>query len=162
MTSGPIVAAILEKENAVNDFRDLIGSTNPEDAEAGGASGSALCNLAWWDSVSYESLAQWVPTLGRVPRDTLHELGLLRGAVCSELRDAYALGDLQAQTRAEKLLTYLDRLVLHSPRSTRGGKGQLSKIITGRVRLAWAGDWGARRRQPAPRPWQPAEQRRCK
>ena len=35
MTSGPIVAAILEKENAVNDFRDLIGSTNPEDAEAG-------------------------------------------------------------------------------------------------------------------------------
>ena len=35
MTSGPIVAAILEKENAVNDFRYLIGSTNPEDAEAG-------------------------------------------------------------------------------------------------------------------------------
>tara|TARA_Y100000739_G_scaffold48290_1_gene37714 strand:+ start:707 stop:1123 length:417 start_codon:yes stop_codon:yes gene_type:complete len=35
MTSGPIVAAILEKENAVNDFRNLIGSTNPEDAEAG-------------------------------------------------------------------------------------------------------------------------------
>ena len=35
MTSGPIVAAILEKENAVNDFRDLIGSTNPEDAESG-------------------------------------------------------------------------------------------------------------------------------
>ena len=35
MTSGPIVAAILEKENAVNDFRDLIGSTNPVDAEAG-------------------------------------------------------------------------------------------------------------------------------
>ena len=35
MTSGPIVAAILEKENAVNDFRDLIGSTNPENAEAG-------------------------------------------------------------------------------------------------------------------------------
>ena len=35
MTSGPIVAAILEKENAVNDFRDLIGCTNPEDAEEG-------------------------------------------------------------------------------------------------------------------------------
>ena len=35
MTSGPIVAAILEKNNAVNDFRDLIGSTNPEDAAAG-------------------------------------------------------------------------------------------------------------------------------
>lgn len=35
MTSGPIVAAVLEKENAVNDFRILIGSTNPAEAAAG-------------------------------------------------------------------------------------------------------------------------------
>ena len=35
MTSGPIVAAILEKNNAVNDFRTLIGSTNPEEAAEG-------------------------------------------------------------------------------------------------------------------------------
>ncbi len=35
MTSGPIVAAILEKENAVEDFRKLIGATNPEEAEEG-------------------------------------------------------------------------------------------------------------------------------
>jgi nucleoside-diphosphate kinase len=35
MTSGPIVAAILEKENAVEDFRKLIGSTNPADAADG-------------------------------------------------------------------------------------------------------------------------------
>ena len=35
MSSGPIVAAILEKENAVEDFRKLIGATNPADAEAG-------------------------------------------------------------------------------------------------------------------------------
>lgn len=35
MTSGPIVAAILEKENAVEDFRKLIGSTNPAEAEEG-------------------------------------------------------------------------------------------------------------------------------
>lgn len=35
MSSGPIVAAILEKENAVADFRKLIGATNPEDAEDG-------------------------------------------------------------------------------------------------------------------------------
>jgi nucleoside-diphosphate kinase len=32
MTSGPIIAAILEKENAVEEYRQLIGSTNPEDA----------------------------------------------------------------------------------------------------------------------------------
>jgi nucleoside-diphosphate kinase len=35
MTSGPIVAAVLEKENAVADFRALIGSTDPADAEDG-------------------------------------------------------------------------------------------------------------------------------
>ncbi|MBV7440543.1 nucleoside-diphosphate kinase [Weeksellaceae bacterium TAE3-ERU29] len=35
MTSGPIVAAALEKENAVEDFRKLIGATNPKDAAEG-------------------------------------------------------------------------------------------------------------------------------
>jgi len=35
MTRGPIVAAILEKENAVEDFRKLIGATNPTEAEKG-------------------------------------------------------------------------------------------------------------------------------
>lgn len=35
MTRGPIVAAILEKENAVEDFRKLIGATNPADAAEG-------------------------------------------------------------------------------------------------------------------------------
>jgi nucleoside-diphosphate kinase len=35
MSSGPIVAAILEKENAIDDFRELIGSTNPANAAPG-------------------------------------------------------------------------------------------------------------------------------
>ena len=35
MTRGPIVAAVLEKENAVSDFRTLIGSTNPSEAAEG-------------------------------------------------------------------------------------------------------------------------------
>ena len=35
MTSGPIVAAILEKENAVADFRNLIGATDPSEAADG-------------------------------------------------------------------------------------------------------------------------------
>jgi nucleoside-diphosphate kinase len=35
MSSGPIVAAILEKNNAVEDFRKLIGATNPAQAEKG-------------------------------------------------------------------------------------------------------------------------------
>lgn len=35
MSSGPIVAAILEKDNAVNDFRTLIGATNPAEAAEG-------------------------------------------------------------------------------------------------------------------------------
>ena len=35
VTSGPIVSAVLEKDNAVADFRALIGSTNPEEAAEG-------------------------------------------------------------------------------------------------------------------------------
>jgi len=35
MTRGPIIAAILEKDNAVEDFRKLIGATNPEEAAEG-------------------------------------------------------------------------------------------------------------------------------
>ena len=35
MTRGPIVAAVLEKDNAVDDFRTLIGSTNPVEAAEG-------------------------------------------------------------------------------------------------------------------------------
>ncbi len=33
MSSGPIVAAILEKENAIDEYRKLIGATNPEKSE---------------------------------------------------------------------------------------------------------------------------------
>lgn len=35
MCSGPIVAAVLEKDNAVQSFRDFIGATNPADAAEG-------------------------------------------------------------------------------------------------------------------------------
>ena len=35
MSGGPIIAAILEKDNAVADFRTLIGSTNPKEADEG-------------------------------------------------------------------------------------------------------------------------------
>lgn len=35
MTSGPIIAAILEKDNAVADFRTLIGATDPAEAAEG-------------------------------------------------------------------------------------------------------------------------------
>ena len=35
MSSGPIIAAILEKNNAVADFRELIGATDPSEAKPG-------------------------------------------------------------------------------------------------------------------------------
>jgi len=35
ITSGPVAVAILQKTNAVNDYRQLIGSTNPEKADEG-------------------------------------------------------------------------------------------------------------------------------
>ena len=135
----------LEAQHPLLDRDSGDGPELPEDFGEQGAPSQELRNLAWWDGVSYTSLEDWVPTVGRVPRDTLHSLGLLRGVVCTELRAAWQSGDLQALSRAEKLLTYLDRLVLHSPRSTRGGGRHrgLSKLISARLRMAWAGDWGA-------------------
>tara|TARA_Y100001936_G_scaffold183986_1_gene181435 strand:- start:1359 stop:1769 length:411 start_codon:yes stop_codon:yes gene_type:complete len=35
LSSGPIVAMILEKENAINDNRELMGATNPKEADKG-------------------------------------------------------------------------------------------------------------------------------
>ena len=35
MTKGPSIVAVLEKENAVHDYRELIGATNPEEAKPG-------------------------------------------------------------------------------------------------------------------------------
>jgi nucleoside-diphosphate kinase len=35
MTSGPVIPMALEKDNAVTDFRKLIGATNPEKADEG-------------------------------------------------------------------------------------------------------------------------------
>lgn len=35
MSSGPVIAAIIEKDNAVEEYRSFIGSTNPSDAAAG-------------------------------------------------------------------------------------------------------------------------------
>jgi len=35
MISGPIVAAVLEKDNAIEEFRNLIGATNPQEAAEG-------------------------------------------------------------------------------------------------------------------------------
>ena len=35
MSSGPIVAALLEKDNAIEDFRTLIGATDPSKADEG-------------------------------------------------------------------------------------------------------------------------------
>lgn len=35
MTSGPVVVQILEGENAIKNYRDIMGATNPEEAEKG-------------------------------------------------------------------------------------------------------------------------------
>ena len=45
MSSGPIVAAILEKENAIEDFRKLIGATNPENAAEGTVRKMFACSV---------------------------------------------------------------------------------------------------------------------
>ena len=116
----------------------------PEDDVDGNGvpSEPTLKNMSWWDGVSYNSLERWVPTVGKVPADVHHGLALLRGAVCRDMRLAREGGDVDGERRAGKLLTFLDRLILHAPRSNRGGKGHnktLSTVVSSRLRLAWQG-----------------------
>ena len=53
MTSGPIVAAVLDKENAVADFRALIGSTNPEEQQK---EQSENCLRSRWEETRFTDL----------------------------------------------------------------------------------------------------------
>jgi nucleoside-diphosphate kinase len=58
MSSGPVIAAILEKENAVEAYRAFIGSTNPSDAATGtirNLFGSSIQNNAVHGSDSDEN-----------------------------------------------------------------------------------------------------------
>ena len=72
--------------------------------------------------MNYNALEDWVPTLGRVPQTVHHGLARLRGEICKHMRSARAAGDDVTERRVCKLLTFLDRLVLCTPRSTRGGQ----------------------------------------
>ena len=56
MTRGPIVAALLEKENAVSDFRTLIGATNPAEAAEGVPGGFGGHGLSSFSSCSSRAL----------------------------------------------------------------------------------------------------------
>ena len=123
----------------------------PEELESGEGrpefSNGAIPNLAWWESVSYTSLAHDVPTVLRVPDEVSQALALLRGRVATTLNDALATGDMVTLHRAEKLFTFFDRVFLVRSQQTRGGrkvKGRgLSIAITSRLRLAATGDWGS-------------------
>ena len=121
----------------------------PEDQDAAnhdtGCRVEELRNMAWWDTVWYDELENWVPTLGRTPRDVHHGLAIFRGTVCRDIRHAREAGDAAAESRACKLLTFMDRLVLTATQATRGGrkhKGSLSSTITARLRLAGKGGRG--------------------
>ena len=67
----------------------------PEDSHSyeDRSSEPTLQNLEWWDGISYDSLSEWVPTVGKVPADLHHGLALLRGAICREMRLARESGN---------------------------------------------------------------------
>lgn len=79
MTSQPITALILEKENAIEDWRKLMGATNPDDAQTGTIrgdygqkhqTGSTLKNLVHGsDSIenARREINLWFPEFGLVP-----------------------------------------------------------------------------------------------
>lgn len=79
MTSQPITALILEKENAIDDWRKLMGATNPDDAQPGTIrgdygqkrqTGDTLKNLVHGsDSIenAEREINLWFPEFGLVP-----------------------------------------------------------------------------------------------
>ena len=79
MTSQPITALILEKENAIEDWRKLMGATNPDDAQPGTIrgdygqkhqTGNTLKNLVHGsDSIenAEREINLWFPEFGLVP-----------------------------------------------------------------------------------------------
>lgn len=79
MTSQPITALILEKENAIEDWRKLMGPTNPDDAQTGTIrgdygqkhqTGNTLKNLVHGsDSIenAEREINLWFPEFGLVP-----------------------------------------------------------------------------------------------
>ena len=86
-----------------------------------------------------------------MPADFHHGFAVLRGAVCEEVKRARTAGDAQSESRAWKLLTFFDRLLLCPTPSTRGGKGHngMARTLSARLRLANKGDWGALWREAA-------------
>ena len=110
--------------------------------QALGSEPDQLPNMAWWDSVSYDSLQDWVPTMGTVPESSLHAVARLKGALCKAAQEAKAAGDEPGRKRAWKALTFIDRLLFASARQKGSGRTR-ADVVTGRIRQAWRGDWAA-------------------
>jgi len=104
-----------------------------------------LCNMEWWDQVSYDSLGTWVPTCGKVPQNMLHAVARVKGTLAKTLNNAATAGDVVLEQRCWKAVTFLDRLLFAQTGARRGGKGKggagLDKVLGSRLRRAWRGDW---------------------
>ena len=135
----------MELQGASDDPEDISQQqAHIQELEAG----AFIRNMEWWDGISYDELAHWVPTLGVVPRSTHHALGQLRGALLKGMCEARDTGDETSEKRYGKTLTFLDRLILYQQKEHRGGKKKgkatkLEAVISIRIRAAWAGDWAS-------------------
>jgi hypothetical protein len=114
------------------------------EAENTAVSANGLRGLDFFDSVTYDSLGDWVPTAGLVPANLAHSIALLRGAICKDMLEARGTSDTVTEARAGKLLTFLDRLLFFQEPRTRGGKrnrgtATQSRVLATRVRMAWNG-----------------------
>jgi len=111
---------------------DLPPEDDPEEDLAGGDASAAqsLPHLDWFDSVSYEALRDWVPTMGTVPQGAVHAVARLKGAVLQGGLEAKARGDTQGYICAWKAITFMDRLLLLTCRDAGKAEG-------GTPRLKW-------------------------
>ena len=113
------------------------GALGPEPGDPSSSMPPQPANLQWWDTVDYDALERYVPTILQVPANVSAALAQLRGRVAEQLLAAKAAGDAAAQARAEKAFTFFDRVMLFTPGKTRGGQkahnsGGLTRILTRR------------------------------
>ena len=95
-----------------------------------------------WDTVSYTSFDDWIPTMVTVPKSTLHAAARLKGALLAGACEAKENRDVEARARICKALTFIDRLLFAARhKGTKGASRTNAQVVTSRLRMAWRGQW---------------------
>ena len=112
----------------------------PELSNASCDDHEALLNMCWWDTITYNNLRTWVPTINIVPKAAVHGVARLKRAIFHEILSSKGV-DNDRWKRGWKALTFLDRLLFATPSKGNGKSEKYGKMVVRRLREAWRGNW---------------------